>query len=707
MKKIITLMSFTILTAWGMAQPLEFTIATININRFDNAYNPTSFTSNMPSQTVNPLYIDLAHTYLSNKSYSIICFQELAPLPLPSQKGVKNSVQQYANFIQFLQTQYTLVAQITKDQKPYYGGDQLQLRIGIAYDKNIFKQVQVIPFKPFNNGTLLDTQSPPKPIQNGFMGVVLENKNNPTEKVGIICTHFKGGPVNQAIQTSMAQNITNEIATSGYSSIPWIVCGDFNAVSASLTGVFSAPAWQEIPVNAPFTVVSGSQIYDHIFYTGPMQVTGIGVFPTTKQVWQNMQYPDGTIAPWFTDHASVFARFKLGQKQISTIHPQPVPEKPEKPSSALPDLQISPETMNILQSLENVQRKGNDEVIIPELLGYKNITIKSVSPTPGNRGPIYGYITSLDGAIEASIQNTTDGFEVVTPSFNRPQKIFDLGLAVFDYLRKGLPLPTKIVTPANPQDLYYLAEALQALEKQSGTKTTNEEPSDATSGQSETTYKKIYKGVSLIVERNDILQTGATAVVNAANESCQGGGGIDGYITNIGGGAKKQKRHLIKKRKGIYTGQYAVCPTGEARLTISGDIKEIFNIPYVLHAVGPVCSNKPEDAQLLKGTYYNSLLTAEDFNQYLKDRNQRGHDEFENVNETTPITSIAFPAISAGIFGCPIGLVVQQAITAAKEFIDSHPTSNIKTIYFILLDNDKKKEAAFFTAFAQAIHSIA
>lgn len=206
-----------------------------------------------------------------------------------------------------------------------------------------------------------------------------------------------------------------------------------------------------------------------------------------------------------------------------------------------------------------------------------------------------------------------------------------------------------------------------------------------------------YKGITITVERGDILKTQADAIVNAANTACLGGGGIDGVITSAGGGVEKQKRDLLPEKNGIR------CPEGDARLTISGDIKNTYNIPYVLHAVGPRCPDPLQD-QKLKGAFYNSLKTAADYNLYLLDRNNYGHAEFKNVTNYGPITSLAIPAISVGIFGCPEISVATQAANAIKEFAElDKKFQTIRTIKFMILSpTDKKREQEIYNAFVSA-----
>jgi len=117
----------------------------------------------------------------------------------------------------------------------------------------------------------------------------------------------------------------------------------------------------------------------------------------------------------------------------------------------------------------------------------------------------------------------------------------------------------------------------------------------------------------------EVLQTDITtlqvdAIVNAANNSLLGGGGVDGAI-HRGAGPE-----LLKECRTL-----GGCPTGEARITGG------YNLPvrFVIHTVGPVYSGKPQDKTLLAGCYQNSLKLAAGNN----------------------VRSLAFPAISCGVYG--------------------------------------------------------
>ena len=188
------------------------------------------------------------------------------------------------------------------------------------------------------------------------------------------------------------------------------------------------------------------------------------------------------------------------------------------------------------------------------------------------------------------------------------------------------------------------------------------------------------------------------ALVNAANQECLGGGGIDGAISKAGGPALYHAREALPVVDDIR------CPTGQARLTISGAIK---NTPFVIHAVGPRCASKeslsPQEKHLLVDAYINSLELINDWNK----GDSANHPEFNAITRNNLIDSVAFPAISAGIFNCNVTLAAAPVAQAVVEWLNSHPTSGLKRVYFVFYNPIDPTDATLgFDAYYQAFSLI-
>lgn len=159
----------------------------------------------------------------------------------------------------------------------------------------------------------------------------------------------------------------------------------------------------------------------------------------------------------------------------------------------------------------------------------------------------------------------------------------------------------------------------------------------------------------LSVIQSDITKLSVDAIVNAANSSLLGGGGVDGAIHRAGGPAILAACMEIRNRQGG-------CKTGEAVITTAG------NLPAkkVIHTVGPVWNggNNYED-ELLYSCYVNSLRLAVE------------HD----------LKTIAFPNISTGIYGFPKPLAATVSINAVTEFLQSIRNA-IAEIFFVCFDKE-------------------
>ena len=153
----------------------------------------------------------------------------------------------------------------------------------------------------------------------------------------------------------------------------------------------------------------------------------------------------------------------------------------------------------------------------------------------------------------------------------------------------------------------------------------------------------------LEVWQGDITQLAVDAIVNAANTSLLGGGGVDGAIHRAAG------PELLAECRRL-----GGCPTGEARIT------QGYNLParHVIHTVGPVYSGKAQDSVLLSRCYRNSLQLAVDHG----------------------LSSIAFPAISCGVYGYPVQEACQVAVETTIEFLSKNP--QIAKVTFVLFSAD-------------------
>lgn len=154
------------------------------------------------------------------------------------------------------------------------------------------------------------------------------------------------------------------------------------------------------------------------------------------------------------------------------------------------------------------------------------------------------------------------------------------------------------------------------------------------------------------VVQGDVTQMKVDAIVNAANSSLLGGGGVDGAIHRAAG------RKLLAECRTLDG-----CPTGEARITGG------YELParHVIHTVGPVYGDNPNDAELLASCYRESLRLAAE----------------------NGVKTIAFPAISCGVYGYPIRDAGQIAVRTTADFLADHP--EIEKVSFVLFsDGDRK-----------------
>ncbi|WP_153797629.1 O-acetyl-ADP-ribose deacetylase [Foetidibacter luteolus] len=160
--------------------------------------------------------------------------------------------------------------------------------------------------------------------------------------------------------------------------------------------------------------------------------------------------------------------------------------------------------------------------------------------------------------------------------------------------------------------------------------------------------------MSILVIRGDITKHAVDAIVNAANSSLLGGGGVDGAIHRAGGPAILEQCIAIRNKQGG-------CKTGEAVITGAGNLPAKF----VIHTVGPVWNggNSNEEG-LLVNAYNNSLLLAVEYG----------------------IKSIAFPNISTGIYHFPKSKAATIAVDTVRNFL-AVPTS-IQQVHFVCFDEE-------------------
>ena len=157
---------------------------------------------------------------------------------------------------------------------------------------------------------------------------------------------------------------------------------------------------------------------------------------------------------------------------------------------------------------------------------------------------------------------------------------------------------------------------------------------------------RVNQSVVELVQGN-IVDQDVDAIVNAANSSLLGGGGVDGAIHRAAG------PELLSECRTL-----GGCPTGEARITKGYRLKA----RHVIHTVGPVYHGSKGDATLLANAYRNSLQLA------------LQHD----------LKTIAFPSISTGAYGYPVDEAAPIALRTVKQVLEQHP--EIELVRFVLWD---------------------
>lgn len=148
------------------------------------------------------------------------------------------------------------------------------------------------------------------------------------------------------------------------------------------------------------------------------------------------------------------------------------------------------------------------------------------------------------------------------------------------------------------------------------------------------------------LKEGDITKEDTDAIVNAANSSLAGGGGVDGAIHRAGGPAIMEECRKIGE-----------CPTGKAVITTGGNLKA----KYVIHTVGPIYSGgRRDEARLLKSAYKESLKLA----------------------SSNGLKSISFPSISTGAYGYPLKDAANIALKTVVDYLKTN--SDLNLVRFVL-----------------------
>ncbi|HMA58922.1 MAG TPA: O-acetyl-ADP-ribose deacetylase [Halanaerobiales bacterium] len=158
----------------------------------------------------------------------------------------------------------------------------------------------------------------------------------------------------------------------------------------------------------------------------------------------------------------------------------------------------------------------------------------------------------------------------------------------------------------------------------------------------------------VVLKQGDITEEACDGIVNAANSSLMGGGGVDGAIHRAGGPEILEECKEIRERQGKL-------PTGKAVVTTAGKIKA----EGVIHTVGPIWNGgDSKEEELLANAYRNSLIVAE-----------------ENSYQT-----VCFPSISTGAYGFPLARAAEIALNTIKDYIQNN--DHFKQVRMILFSEE-------------------
>lgn len=161
----------------------------------------------------------------------------------------------------------------------------------------------------------------------------------------------------------------------------------------------------------------------------------------------------------------------------------------------------------------------------------------------------------------------------------------------------------------------------------------------------------------LSVLQGDITTLEVGAIVNAANSSLMGGGGVDGAIHRVGGPSILEDCRAIVERQGG-------CPPGQAVVTGAGELAA----QLVVHTVGPIWDDVRADEhdETLASCYHVSLDLAAEYR----------------------VRDVAFPNISTGVYGFPKGRAATVAVNATLDWIEQNQSSSIEHIIFVCFDDE-------------------
>lgn len=162
--------------------------------------------------------------------------------------------------------------------------------------------------------------------------------------------------------------------------------------------------------------------------------------------------------------------------------------------------------------------------------------------------------------------------------------------------------------------------------------------------------------------QGDITTEEVDVVVNAANSGLMGGGGVDGAILRAGGEAQRAARRELVDRIGSL-------PTGEAAASDAGDMPA----RWVIHVVGPVWSTNEDRSALLASCYRNALAVADELG----------------------ARAVAFPAVSAGVYGWPMDDAAEIAISTVAS-----TSTSVDEARFVLFSEEA------YAAFSTALHRV-